>query len=194
MERIVEYFRSFEPISDEAWAYFRKHLNLHHHKSGEIIHPVLQPCNKIGFILQGVARSYLHKPDGRDFTWFFHYDEGNSSAKQFILIDYPSFNLNVPSTYGFQALSHCHIAWMTYNDLKEIFQQFPELQNVEKQLVISSYQYINQRLESLLTRSAKGRLEDFVQKHRALFDVIPHYYIASFLGISPQRLCQLRRG
>jgi hypothetical protein len=83
---------------------------------------------------------------------------------------------------------------MTYNDLKEIFQQFPELQNVEKQLVISSYQYINQRLESLLTRSAKGRLEDFVQKHRALFDVIPHYYIASFLGISPQRLCQLRRG
>jgi CRP-like cAMP-binding protein len=193
MDRIVEYFRSYAPVSSKAWTYFSKHLDLHHYQVGDIIQPTPQPCNKLCFILKGVARSYIHKDDGRDFTWFFHYDSKISSAKQFILIDYPSFNTHTPSTYGFQALSHCQIACITYRDLMDIFQQFPEFLAVEKQLVISSYKHNNRRLQSLLTRSAKGRLEDFVQEHGILFDKIPHYHIASFLGITPQRLSQLRR-
>jgi CRP-like cAMP-binding protein len=194
MERIVKYFRSYAPVSDKAWTHFRKRLALQHHNNGDIIHPAQQPCNKMFFILEGVARSYLQKPDGRDFTWFFHYDDENSSAKQFILIDYPSFNLHTPSTYGFQALSRCMVACMSNHNLREVFQQFPEFLAVEKQLVISSYQHINRRMQTLLTKSAKGRLEDFERDHWVLFDIIPHYHIASFLGITPQRLCQLRRG
>jgi CRP-like cAMP-binding protein len=194
MERIVEYFRSYAPISDKAWAYFRQHLDLHHYRSGDIIHPVQQPCNKLRFILQGVARSYLHKDDGRDFTWFFHYDGKNSSAKQFLLIDYPSFNLQTPSTYGFQALSHSQVAGISNRDLMDVFEKFPEFLALEKQLVISSYQHKNRRLQTLLTKPAKGRLEEFKQEHGMLLETIPHYHIASYLGITPQRLCQLRRG
>jgi CRP-like cAMP-binding protein len=193
MERIVEYFRSYAPVSSSGWAYFEEHLDLHHYHYGDIIHPVHQPSNKLCFILQGVARSYLQKPDGRDFTWFFHYDAENSSAKQFIMIDYPSFNLQTPSTYGFQALSHCQVASISHCNLMEAFQQFPEYLAVEKQLVVSAYQQNNLRLQSLLTKPAQGRLEDFEQKHGVLFDIIPHYYVASYLGITPQRLSQLRR-
>ena len=192
MERILEYFRSYAPVSDKGWDYFKKHLDLIYYRNGEIIHPAQETCDKMGFILQGIARSYLQKPDGKDFTWFFHYDDENSSAKQFILVDYPSFNLQTPSTYGFQALSKCHIAIISYPDLRDVFQIFPEFLHVEKRLVVSAYQHNNQRLESLLTKSAKGRLEKFEQKHEALFERIPHYHIASYLGITPQRLCQLR--
>lgn len=192
MERIIEYFRLYAPVNNEAWDFFEKHLTLFKYHNGDIIHPAHQPCEKIGFILSGIARSYLQKPDGKDFTWFFHYDEENSSAKQFILIDYPSFNLKTPSTYGFQALSDCQIAMMPYNDLREVFKKYPEFLNVEKQLVVSAYQHNNQRLETQLTKSAQGRLEDFEQKQASLFDRIPHYHIASYLGITPQRLCQLR--
>lgn len=192
MERIVEYFRLYAPVKNEAWDFFRENLDLLNYRSGDIIHPAQQPCKKMGFILSGIARSFLQKPDGKDFTWFFHYDDENSSAKQFILIDYPSFNLQTPSTYGFQALSDCQIAIMSYSNLKEVFKKYPEFLNVEKQLVVSAYQHNNQRLETQLTKSAQGRLEDFEQKEEALFDRIPHYHIASYLGITPQRLCQLR--
>jgi CRP-like cAMP-binding protein len=193
MERIVEYFRLYAPVSDKAWIHFRKRLDLQHYSNDDIIRPAHHPCKKIFFILEGVARYYLQMPDGREFTWFFHYDDENSSAKQFILIDYPSFKLHTPSTYGFQALRSCQVAYMSNNDIMEVFRQFPEFLSVEKQLVISSQQHINRRLQTLLNKSAKGRIEDFEQDHRALIDAIPHYHIASFLGITPQRLCQLRR-
>jgi CRP-like cAMP-binding protein len=193
MERIVEYFRSYAPVSDKGWLYFEERLEPAHYRYGDIIQPVQKPCEKLCFILKGVARSYLQKPDGRDFTWFFHYDSENSSAKQFILIDYPSFNLQTPSTYGFQALSRCQIASISYDNLKEVYQQFPEFLTLEKRLVVSAYQQNNLRLQSLLTKPARGRLEDFEQIHGVLFDMIPHYHIASYLGITPQRLCQLRR-
>jgi CRP-like cAMP-binding protein len=193
MKRIIEYFRSFVPISDKGWFYFNSLLSLRHYRYGEIIQPVQQPSDQLCFILKGVARSYLQKQDGRDFTWFFHYDSENTSAKQFILLDYPSFNQQTPATYGFQALSRCQIASISYNNLKEVYRQFPEFLTLEKRLVVSAYQQNNLRLQSLLTKPARGRLEDFEQMHGELFDIIPHYHIASYLGITPQRLCQLRR-
>jgi CRP-like cAMP-binding protein len=194
MDRIAEYFRGYAPVSDEAWAFFKKRLHMNHYSTGDIIHPAGVPCTRLCFILKGVARSFLQKTDGRDFTWFFHYDSENCSAKQFILMDYPSFNLQAPSTYGFQALSRCEIACMSAPDLMEVFQKFPEYLTVEKRLVVNAYQENNLRLQSLLTKSAKGRIEEFEQQEGELFDMIPHYHIASFLGITPQRLCQLRRG
>jgi CRP-like cAMP-binding protein len=148
---------------------------------------------KLCFIFQGVARSYLHSSDGRDFTWYFHYNEENVSAKQFILIDYPSLNLQSSSTYGFQALTSCKLACISHKDLQDVYSNFPEFLAVEKRLIINAYQEKNIRIQSLLTQTAKDRLENFLLQHIKLFDKIPHYHIASFLGISPQRLCQLRR-
>lgn len=193
MDRIVEYFRQYAPVSDDAWAYFKSRLSISRYRNGQIIHPPQQTCDKFGFILQGIARSYFQKPDGKDFTWFFHYNDENSSAKQFILIDYPGFNLQAASTYGFQALGKCLIANMSYQSLVEVFQRYPELLAVEKKLVVSAYQHNNLRLQSLLTRSAKERLKDFEKDQNHLFNQIPHYHIASYLGITPQRLCQLRK-
>ena len=193
MERIVDFFRLFSPVSSEGWTYFKERLYLQEYKSGDTIQHERETCDKLCFILKGVARSYLHKPDGKDFTWFFHYDDNNVSAKQFILVDYPSFSLQAPSTYGFEALSYCQLACISKQDLSDVFDQYPEFLAVEKRLVISAYQQNNLRLQSLLTKSAKGRLSEFDLAHQPLFGKIPHYHIASYLGITPQRLCQLRR-
>ncbi len=193
MEQIINYFRSYLPVSDKGWLYFKKRLKLHHYKTGDIIQPLHEPSKKLCLLLEGVARSYLQKSDGRDFTWFFHYNSNKSSVKEFLLIDYPSFNLQMPSTYGFQALSNCKVAYINYHDLVDVFLNLPELLLLEKRLAIGAYHETNLRLQSLLTKSAQGRLEDFERDHAVLFDRIPHYYIASYLGITPQRLCQLRR-
>ncbi|MEJ2621631.1 MAG: Crp/Fnr family transcriptional regulator [Candidatus Thiodiazotropha sp.] len=193
MERVIQYMRAFAPISDTGWSYFRDRLELRYISSGSTIHPAHEPCVELCFILKGVARSYLQYEDGRDITWFFHYDEDKASSQQFILMDYPSFNLLTPSTYGFQALTQCQVATIRRQDLINVFINFPEFLTVEKQLVINAYQQKNIRIQSLLTQSAKDRLEDFLETHSRLFELIPHYHIASFLGITPQRLCQLRR-
>lgn len=192
MDRIVEYFRAYVPVSDEAWDYFKKRLTLTNYRSGDVITPTQRPCSQIGFILEGISRSYLQRLDGKDYTWFFHYYENNNSAKQFILIDYPSFNLQTPSIYGFQALSDCKIARMSHHDLCDVFKKYPDFLSIEKHLVVNAYQRNNERVESLLTKSALERLEEFMHKQECLFSMIPHYHIASYLGITPQRLCQLR--
>jgi CRP-like cAMP-binding protein len=194
MERIRDFFRVHSPVSDDAWSFFKERLHLRHYKSGELIIQPLKTSDKLCFILEGVARSYLQKPDGRDFTWFFHYDAEDMTAKQFILVDYPSFTLRAPSTYGFQALSQSSVACISHAKLTETFQEYPEFLAVEKLLVINAYQQNNLRLQAQLTKPAKERLEDFEKVHQLLFKMIPQYHIASYLGITPQRLCQLRRG
>ena len=82
MERIVEYFREYAPVSNEAWEDFKARLRLDQYRSGAVIHTPEKPCDRIGFILQGIARSYLQKTDGKDFTWFFHYDEDHEGPDE----------------------------------------------------------------------------------------------------------------
>jgi CRP-like cAMP-binding protein len=193
VDRIVEFFRLFYPISEEAWRYFANRLHSQYFNIGESIHAPHDISSKLCFIIEGVARSYLQKTDGRDYTWFFHYNNENVTAKQFVLVDYPSFSLQSPSTHGFQALSDCLLFYICHSDLLDVFEKYPEFLAVEKYLVINAYEQNNLLLMSQMSKSAKERLDDFEQEHGMLFDRVPHYHIASYLGITPQRLCQLRR-
>jgi hypothetical protein len=82
---------------------------------------------------------------------------------------------------------------MCHEDLIEVFEEYPEFLAVEKRLVLNAYQQNNLLLMAQMTKNANERLKEFELEHKLLFQKIPHYHIATYLGITPQRLCQLRR-
>ena len=193
MEKLLELFSRFATLEPAIWKKFQQYLKPVRYRRGETIHQPRVVQNNTGFILDGIARSYLQKRNGKDITWFFHYYHEEATAKQFMLIDYPNFFLQQPAIYGFQALTDCEVVLLSFEAVGQLMPKIEDSVSIEKKLVISAYAHNNERMKSLLTATATERLAEFEQEHGFLFDKIPHYYIASYLGITPQRLSQLRQ-
>jgi CRP-like cAMP-binding protein len=49
------------------------------------------------------------------------------------------------------------------------------------------------RQVELLTRSPEERYRDLLRQCPTLMDRVPHYHVASYLGITPESLSRLRR-
>ena len=56
-----------------------------------------------------------------------------------------------------------------------------------------SYKLINQRVESFLFLNGEQRYLDLLKNQPYIFDRIPLYYIASYLGIERESLSRLRK-
>jgi CRP-like cAMP-binding protein len=145
-------------------------------------------------INSGIARSYIIKEDGKDFTWHFHFSNENSAnLKNFFIVDYASFTHQEPSKMNFEALEDCEVIIIDYQVLEKLYNSDIKWQFLGRIIAQEAYYLTHHRTISLLTLTSQERLDDLVNEYPNIFEQVPHYHIASFLGISPQHLSRLRK-
>ena len=144
-------------------------------------------------IKSGVARSYIIKEDGKDFTWHFHFsNEHTTNLKNIFIVDYASFTHQEPSKMNFEALEDCEVLIIEYDSLEKLYNAEMKWQYLGRMIAQDAYYLTHHRTISLLTLSAKERLDSLIEEYPNIFGLVPHYHIASFLGIAPQHLSRLR--
>ena len=47
--------------------------------------------------------------------------------------------------------------------------------------------------KELMTKTAKNRYNNLLKKYPDILDMVPHKYIASYLGITPQSFSRLKK-
>ncbi len=92
-----------------------------------------------------------------------------------------------------QALEDCLISVADYKDVFSLVNTDQELTNV----VLLNFQKLNQqnasRIEALISGDAMAKYQWFLKEYPNLLNRIPHYHIASFLGITPTQLSRTRK-
>ncbi|MEM9649468.1 MAG: Crp/Fnr family transcriptional regulator [Bacteroidota bacterium] len=169
-EEVADFFRKGRPKSVFA---------------NEILFRENQTCNSIVYIKKGVTRHFIITQNGKDITKNFT-TEGN-----FVFYSISSFLTLKSSKIQFQAITECELLewdrkllenlipegnWLKfYNHLLENF----AIKKEEKEI-------------SLLTEKALKKYEDFLRTKGRLLNLVPHYHIASYLGMSPETLSRVR--
>ncbi|MBQ0740731.1 Crp/Fnr family transcriptional regulator, partial [Aquimarina celericrescens] len=61
--------------------------------------------------------------------------------------------------------------------------------------LIAEFNYVLaiERIESLQYQSASERYDIFIKCYPNLLNLIPHHYIASYLGVTPESLSRIRK-
>ncbi len=137
------------------------------------------------FLLDGILRFYILSPDGHDVTLNFFVGPCALS---------PSIARSVDgaSQVSCEALVQSKVVQLHNDDLIVSMMAQPEIQRWGDAVMRTELVRRMQREITLASKAAKQRLEQFRQEFAGLEDLVPHYMIASYLGITPVTLSRLR--
>ena len=145
-----------------------------------------QVCSGMYFVLSGCLRQYTITDSETEQIIQF-------AIPGWWISDYHSFENSVPSDYYIQAVGDTEIAIIARSDYKNLFQNVPLLNNYFRLIMQRAYVASLKKMELLLSTSAEDRYRQFTTNFPEFVQRIPQYMLASYLGLTPEYLSELRK-
>ncbi len=142
-------------------------------------------CREMGFINSGCFRVF-YLSDGKEINTQFLFEDG-------FVVDYDSFLQEKQSRYFIQALDDTEIVVFNLTALQNAYYQSKNWERFGRIMAEHSYQLTTQRVESFLFLNGEQRYLDLLKNQPHIFDRIPLYHIASYLGLERESLSRLRK-
>jgi len=143
-------------------------------------------CKTFVYLKNGVIRHYFTDRSGDDITKNF------IKAPTYFCYSLSSFVSQKPGIIECETLSDVELYEMSYNNFQEMMQNADFL-NFWNNL-LSTFILKKERKEiALLRDNATQRYIQFLKNFPGVLNEIPHYYIASYLSISPETLSRIRK-
>lgn len=185
VKEIEDYLMAISPIDTAHIAHLIKHARLKKFKKKEIFIREGEICQELLFTHHGVFRYFLTK-DGREFTKDFCIDSLNPFCTA-----YTSFITKNPSMINIEALSDAEVSVWPASFILPLFETLPWLY-FSKRSAEALFIRKEKREISLLKDTALERYQKFIEEFRDVTQRVSQYYIASYLGITPESLSRIR--
>jgi CRP/FNR family transcriptional regulator, anaerobic regulatory protein len=140
---------------------------------------------KISFVSKGACIKYRTKDGKEEVTEF--YLEGMLTG------DYVSFIKHEPAEHYIRALEDSEVEEIDYEDLQRLYSTYPLMERAGRILSEDIYCKVITRMLSYQNDSPEMRYRNLVEQRPELFQRVPQYLIASYLGVTPVGLSKIRK-
>lgn len=186
IDPLVENFSKFWPLEESAIKILKDRVIGKTLKRRECILRAGKKCNHFTFVVKGCLKMY--KVD----------DQGSQHNLQFAIenswiSDYGSFYANEPSDLYIESLEHSTILQIEKNDLFYLYDHFPIFDRNFRIIIENAFIEQQQRVLQTISSTAEERYLYFLKKYPDLFNRISNVQIASYIGVTPEFLCMVRR-
>lgn len=163
---------AWKEIHYKKWDYFNEYKNV---------------CKYLGFVSEGVFRSYMiDEKTGEEKNVFLY------SGNQFV-VSFKSFINQIPCDYHTQSMTDSKVICIHINDLMNLYKQSHAWERFGRLLAQAAFNITMERTESFLFKSPEERYMDLLKHHPDIFNNIPLYHISSYLGIQGPSLSRIRK-
>jgi CRP-like cAMP-binding protein len=185
MKNLIQFLNSIHPLSIELQDHLFKILKHQDVSKKELLLHQTQTCKYIYFIEKGLFRCYHINNEGKEIcSWFMKTGD--------VIISVESFFKQKPSLENIQALEKSSVYFISYEELSQTYQQFPEFNTTARILTEHYYCQSEQRLFWLRCTKAKERYRLLAENYPELIQLVNSKHIASFLGITLETLSRLK--
>ncbi|WP_191967987.1 Crp/Fnr family transcriptional regulator [Rhizosphaericola mali] len=182
----TNYLKSQVDISDAELAeILQLSINKTIKKSQSILHDG-ETWRFMCFITKGCCRLYRFDEKGMDHTVRF-------GIENWWMTDQQSYNLNIPSEYNIEAITQSSLLLWRKEDWENLIEKIPALKQFYTVLSARAYEAGLQRIFSLISKTAEERYSEFQINYPTIFNKVPLYMVASYLGISRETLSRIRK-
>lgn len=144
-------------------------------------------CRHESYVCSGFLRSFYVDDSGNEHTLHF-------AMEDWWISDSSSFIPQVPSRINIVALEPSVILQIDRAGIEQLYKDIPAFERfwrvLNQQALISQ----DQRILNAISMTGAERYEALITKYPTLEQRLPQKHIASFLGITPVFLSQIRKG
>ena len=142
-------------------------------------------CRELSFIVSGVFRLYC-PVGGKEVNLHFF------TENEFVA-DYGSFLGMVPARYSIQSLEHAHVVTISREKLFEAYDRSKNWERLGRLMAEQFACMFTYRLEKFLFMDGMERYRALMEENPRLFDRVPLYHLASYLGMERESLSRIRQ-
>ncbi|MGG7664842.1 Crp/Fnr family transcriptional regulator [Dyadobacter sp. BHUBP1] len=143
-------------------------------------------CRYESYVCKGFLRSFYMDEKGNDHTLHF-------AMEDWWISDSTSFHLQVPATRNIVALEASVLLQIEKDDLEQLYRDIPAFERFWRILEQKGAIAQDQRILNAISMTGAERYEALITKYPTLEQRMPQRYIASYLGITPVFLSQIRK-
>ncbi|MFN8286925.1 MAG: Crp/Fnr family transcriptional regulator [Chitinophagales bacterium] len=178
-----DFLRQFHPIDKANFELLLKRLKSKTFNKGDFIIVPGQIQRELYFIKNGVQMSYSEN-DGKEQVVAFTYPPNLCAIPE-------SFSFQTPSKYFLSCLTDSEVDYITYGELQTLFDESQQLERLFRRMTEALLAGMINRHTELHSLTIEERFRNFCKRSPHLLQLVPHKFIASYLGISPTNFSKL---
>ena len=186
MNLLYKHINSRVKISEEEFETIFKHFEEFSFSKNEHI---IKPNHIVDYkfyVLKGCLRSYFIDLSGIEHTVQF-------ALEDWWIGDYPAYFTGKKSTLNVECLEDCTVLRVKKENWDKLYKELPKLETYARIQLERGLASTHQKSIDYHTMSTKEKYEQFVGSFPQLEQRIKNYHIASYLGITPERLSRIRK-
>ncbi len=185
---IVQYaLQQFAALDQKDFTLSSEYWKVRRYKKGEYYNEYRSVCRQLGFIIDGVFRSFvISEKTGEEKNVFFY------SKNQFV-VTFKSFIKQIPCDYHTQAMTDATVVYICVSDLLALYRQSHKWESFGRLLAQEAFNVAIDRTESLVFKTPEERYVHLLEHHPDILTTIPLYHVSSYLGIQGPSLSRIRK-
>lgn len=187
LQRVQQIICAATGMSEETFELSAPFWQFREYKKGEYFNEYKNICKHLGFVLDGVFRIYrVNTETGEEKNMLFF------TNHQF-LASYKSFLTQTACHYFTESMVHSTILYIHIDHLNQLYRQSHEWERFGRIIAEGAFDAVMRSTEGFLFHTAEERYLQMVEEHPAIFNSVPLYHIASYLGIQGPSLSRIRK-
>lgn len=142
-------------------------------------------CRHENYVLDGCVRSFFVDDKGDEHTLHF-------ALEDWWITDLESFLHQIPAVVNIEALTPVTVLQLDKPSLERLYTEVPAFERFFRILHQNAYLAQNKRILNNISMTGEARYTDLLERYPKLVQRVPQKYIASYLGITPVFLSQIR--
>jgi len=184
IEQLYTFIAAVQSLKENEWQQFSGIWQPFECKRKTILTAARETERHLYFVLDGLQRAFYVGDDQKEATIVFTYPHSFSGVAD-------SFLTQTASNYFFETLTASKFLRTTYMQLAELMNKFPAIQQLVLKLTAFALKGVLERQIEIQSFSAEEKFRSLLKRSPHVLQIIPHKYLASYLGIDPATFSKL---
>ena len=184
-EKLLTYFQRIMPLTQEEIEAIVETMTIKQYKKGTVLLKEGQISTEVYFVLEGCVRQY-YLVEGEEKT-------NNFFTEEQWVISMNSFSQNSPSNHFLDCCMESSLVVGNREKEESLYKRFPKFESVSRKVMEKVFAEQQEIMSAYTTDTAEQRYLKLLKTRPDLFQKIPQYQIASYIGIKPESLSRIRK-